>query len=134
MNVLLDTHIILWALKDDPKLPKKAKDLIDDLDNRLFYSTAAIWEVEIKHQARPNDVKISGRELSELCKQAGYEMLPILDAHVSTLETLKRQRSLPSHNDPFDRIMLAQAKSEGLFFVTADTLIPQYNESCVIFV
>ena len=49
MNVLLDTHIILWALKDDPKLPKKAKDIIDDLDNRVFYSTAAIWEVEIKH-------------------------------------------------------------------------------------
>ena len=132
MNVLLDTHIILWALKDDPKLPKKAKDIIDDLDNRVFYSTAAIWEVEIKHQARPSDIKISGHELSELCIQAGYEMLPILDAHVCALETLYRQRNLPSHNDPFDRIMLAQAKSEGLFLVTADALIPQYNEGCVI--
>ena len=132
MNLLLDTHIVLWALKDDPKLPQKAKDLINNLNNRLFYSAAVIWEVEIKHQARPYEMKISGADLSDLCKKAGYEVLPILEPHVCALETLNRPRSLQAHNDPFDLIILAQAKIEGLYFVTADSLIPQYNENCII--
>ena len=132
MNILLDTHIILWALKDDSQLPAKAREIIDDLDNRIFYSTASIWEVEIKHHARPEKIKISGAELSELCQKAGFEMLPIVDEHVKALASLKRPDDAPAHNDPFDRIMLSQAKSEGMRFVTHDSLIPQYNEENVI--
>ena len=132
MNVLLDTHIILWALKSDLQLPTKAKDIINDMGNNIFYSTAAIWEIEIKHNARPDKIKISGEELSELCRMAGYEMLPIMDGHVKTLGSLTRPKNVPEHNDPFDRIMLAQAKSEGFKFLTHDSLIPQYNEGCVI--
>ena len=132
MNVLLDTHIILWALKNDPQLPAKAKNVIDDLGNNIFYSTAAIWEIEIKHNARPDKIKINGEELSELCRKAGYEMLPIMDGHVKALAGLKRPADAPTHNDPFDKIMLAQAKSEGFSFLTHDSLILQYNEACVI--
>lgn len=132
MNILLDTHIILWAIKNDPKLPVKARDVIDDLRNNIFYSTAAIWEIEIKHNARPDKIKISGEELSELCRKAGYKMVPIMDGHVKVLSGHRRPADAPAHNDPFDRIMLAQAKSEGFSFLTHDSLISQYNEACII--
>ena len=66
MKLLLDTHILLWALNDNPKLPKKAKDLILEDDNEIYYSTASVWEITIKHMAKPERIKISGKEMSDL--------------------------------------------------------------------
>ena len=54
MNLLLDTHILIWALNDDPRLPKKAKDMILDADNAVYYSSISIWEVSIKHIKKPD--------------------------------------------------------------------------------
>ena len=66
------------------------------------------------------------------CEENGYFVLPILNKHVSALETLKRLENAPRHNDPFDKIMIAQAKTEGLMFLTHDSLIPYYNEPFII--
>ena len=132
MKLLLDTHIILWTLNDNPKLPKRAKEMILDGQNEIFYSTASVWEVTIKHMAEPDKIKISGEELSKLCRKMGYHMLPIADSHVRELETLFFHGQHQKHNDPFDRIMIAQAKAEGLMFVTHDSKIPLYCETCVI--
>ncbi len=71
---------------------------------------------------------------AEECDKHGYCVLPIENKHVSALATLKRGEDAPAHNDPFDRIMLAQAKAEDMAFVTHDSLIPFYNEDCIIFV
>lgn len=131
-QLLLDTHILLWAISDDSRLPKRARDLITDMENSLFYSTASIWEISIKHAIKPDKMKISGSELAKKAQSLGCTMLPINDSHVKSLETLHREKTELPHNDPFDRIMLAQAKSEGLLFITHDTLISGYNEPCVI--
>ena len=132
MKVLLDTHIILWFLANDSRLPDKAKQIILDERNEILYSTASVWEIAIKHMANPGKMRINGSKFADGCHQVGFKMIPIIDSHVAALETLKRPDDAPHHKDPFDRIMIAQAKAEGLKFVTHDALLPYYNESCLL--
>lgn len=134
MKLLLDTHIILWALDDNPKLTEQTRDLILNRENDIYYSSASIWETTIKYMAKPDKICISGSKMSDLCREMGYRMLPIMDEHIKALETLVYHNRYQAHNDPFDRIMLAQAKADGLEFVTHDSKIPFYEESCVIVV
>lgn len=132
MKVLIDTHIAIWAVLNDPKLPSKAKDIILDKENDIFYSTASVWEITIKHMLHPNKLRMNGNLLEKGCEENGYLVLAILNKHVSALETLKRSENAPRHNDPFDRIMVAQAKAEGFMFLTHDSLIPYYDEPFII--
>lgn len=132
MKVLIDTHIAIWAVLNNPKLPKQAKDIILDKENDIFYSTASVWEITIKHILHPDRLRINGSLLEKGCEENGYFVLPILNKHVSALETLKRLENAPRHNGPFDKIMIAQAKTEGLMFLTHDSLIPYYNEPFII--
>lgn len=134
MKVLLDTYIILWALTDNEKLPQKAKMIISRKDNEIYYSTASIWEVTIKHMNHPEHMLISGRQMSDYCQKAKYHMLPVLDEHVYALEGLRRKEDAPRHKDPFDCIMIAQTKAEKMIFVTHDSFLPDYMEECVVFV
>lgn len=134
MKVLLDTHILLWALTDDKKLPDKARSMILSEGNDIYYSTASVWEVSIKHTIHPEQMPLSGRHLSDYCQLAGYSMLSVRDEHVYALETIRRAVDAPKHNDPFDRIMIAQAKAEDMLFVTHDALLPYYSEKCIAFV
>ena len=132
MKVLLDTHIILWTLENNTKLSEKAREIIENERNQIYYSTAFVWEIAIKHMAHPEKMRIDGQGFSEKCMKSGFEMLPVYDRHVYGLETLTRPGDAPPHNDPFDRIMLSQAKVDELKFITHDSLIPYYNEECVL--
>ncbi len=132
MKLLLDTHIILWALDDNPRLPALARSLIVDSENEIYYSSASVWETTIKYMAKPDKIHINGSKLSDFCRRMGYRMLPITDNHVKALETLTYHNQEKAHNDPFDRIMIAQAKAENLRFVTHDSKISFYEEACVM--
>ena len=132
MRILLDTHIAVWAVLNAPKLPDKARQMILDEENEIFYSTASVWEITIKHMLHPDKIRMSGNILEKGCEDNGYIVLPILNDHVSYLETLRRPQNAPKHNDPFDRIMVAQAKAEKLMFLTHDSLIPYYKEPFII--
>ena len=133
MNILLDTHILLWALTGDEKLPDSVVSMLEDISgNTVFYSIASVWETEIKNSL--GKLPISGRELSEYCRQAGFMLLPIREEHIFTISTLAREPEQPRHNDPFDRIMLAQAKKEQYKFITHDALIAGYREECIEYV
>lgn len=134
MNLLLDTHILIWALNDDSRLPSKAKDMILNGDNTIYYSCVSVWEVSIKHSSHPDNVEFTGKELSHYCREAGYNPLIIRDEHVFALETLGTADNAPPHHDPFDRLLIAQAKTENLTFVTHDSLLSNYNERCVMIV
>lgn len=127
---MLDTHVLLWTLARDAKLPQQAIDLIIDKNHKIYYSIVSIWEVEIKNSL--GKIAVTGEELSGYCKESGFELMQMKEAHIFKLKTLKREESAPKHNDPFDRIMLAQAKEEGCKFLTHDWLLPFYGESCVI--
>ena len=132
MNLLLDTRILLWALTEDPRLPEKAKELILDENNAIYYSTVSVWEIAIKHANHPDNVTLTGKELAQYCDEAGYLSLEMRNKHVFSLEGITRQEGAPPHHDPFDRMLIAQAKEENMSFVTHDALLPYYNEKCII--
>jgi PIN domain nuclease of toxin-antitoxin system len=128
MNILLDTNISLWSLTNDPRLPPEARDLISKEDNRIFWSVASMWEVAIKRSIKPEKMPVYGIEYMHYCEQAGYECLSVRDRHVVVLE------SLPSlHNDPFDRILVSQALSEGMTFLTHDSVLGGYGKEVLVY-
>lgn len=129
-ELLLDTHIVLWMILGDERLSQKARDLIKQSIGSIYYSIASMWEVQIKHAL--GKLPISGVEFMHYCEQSGYHKLPIDDLHVVELANLVRDESAPPHNDPFDKIMLSQAKAEGFTFLTHDPFFRGYNEPCVV--
>ena len=129
-EILLDTHMILWAMLDDPKLNDKMRNIILDPNNTIYYSIASMWEVQIKYDIKK--MPISGIEFMHYCEQSGYHKLPIDDLHVVELAGLVRDEAAPYHNDPFDRILISQAKAEGFTFLTHDFLLRGYNEPCLV--
>ena len=132
MNLLLDTHVLIWALNEDQRLSEKARELILDPDNAIYYSSVSIWEVAIKHAIHPENVIFTGKELSQYCQEAGFLPVEMRDRHVFALETITRADDAPPHHDPFDCILIAQAKAENMSFLTHDSLLPYYNEMCII--
>lgn len=134
MKLLLDTHILLWALQDSPELPAQARLLIADEANAVFYSVASLWEVQIKHAAHPDLMQVDAGRLSELCKQGGYEPLSISEKAVLLLDALCCESGSPAHKDPFGRIMICQAKAAGMVFLTHDALLRAYGESCILYI
>ncbi|MCR4579727.1 MAG: type II toxin-antitoxin system VapC family toxin [Treponema sp.] len=129
-QLLLDTHIILWMIMGDERLSQKARDLIKENLGSIYYSIASMWEVQIKYALKK--LPISGIEFMHYCEQSGYHKLTIDDSHVIELAGLKRDESAPAHNDPFDRILLSQAKAEGFTFLTHDPFFRAYNEPCLV--
>ena len=129
-EILLDTHMILWAMSDDPKLNDKMRNIILDPNNTIYYSIASMWEVQIKYDIKK--MPISGIEFMHYCEQSGYHKLPVDDLHVVELAGLVRDEAAPYHNDPFDRILISQAKAEGFTFLTHDSLLRGYNEPCLV--
>lgn len=132
MNIILDTHILLWTLADDPKLPQEAREMIEDTDNDIYFSIISEWEIEIKHILHADQMSLSGKELSGYCRQSGFRMLGLGEKDISMLHTLNRPDSAPRHKDPFDRMLICQAKSNGFVLLTHDRLLKDYAEPCVV--
>lgn len=129
MKILLDTHILLWALVWDDKLPDDVLTEINNPENEIYYSVASIWELTIKHVKNPKIMPVSGEQLATLCDQFGYLRLPLLNDHIYLLSSLHSDSK--AHNDPFDRILICQAKAEEMTFITHDAILSSYNEPCV---
>lgn len=134
MKILLDTHIAIWALLDSEELSDEARTMLLDKENDIYYSTASIWEITIKHMIHPETFLYSGKQLEKGCEENGFISLPIYNKHCEELEGLSRPKEAPPHKDPFDRILIAQAKAENLIFMTHDTLLTYYNEECILLV
>ena len=101
---------------DDPRLPATARGLIADPANDIVTSAANIWEIAIKHalaRGSPNDMPVSAHKALDLFRASGYEVLDIMPPHVLMLETLP-----PLHGDPFDRMLVAQAMTDGMTLVS----------------
>jgi PIN domain nuclease of toxin-antitoxin system len=130
LRLLLDTHIALWAIAGDPKLPPKARALISDAANFVAVSAASVWEIAIKHalaRGRQNDMPISGTQALKYFRAAGYELLPVTATHAAAVERLRAR-----HNDPFDRLLVAQALSEPLTLLTHDKKMADYSEAVIL--
>ena len=120
MNVLLDTHLILWSVSDPKLLSKKTREYITNADT-IYVSAASIWEMCIKIQLNKLQLDLSMfvQELGNI----GVQPLAISWQHAQLT------RNLPLlHKDPFDRMLIAQAMSEPLTLLTNDAMLPQYSE------
>ena len=134
MKILLDTHIALWAIAGTDKLSLEIIKLLESRNNEVFYSIASVWEVAIKHKIRPEQMPVPEEEFVKLCHKTGFVQLPIKNEHIFLLKTLERPTIAPKHNDPFDRLLIAQAKYENLKLVTHDSLIQGYKENCIMYI
>ena len=130
MRLLLDTHIALWAVAGDPRLPTRGVDLIADPVNEVFVSVASLWEIAIKHalaRGGPNDMPIPAREALGYFRSAGYRPLDIAPEHAVAVERLPFL-----HADPFDRILVAQALAVPLRLLTHDARVAAYSDSIIV--
>jgi PIN domain nuclease of toxin-antitoxin system len=121
LKLLLDTHLLLWAAGQPQYLSKTARSLIDDAENELLFSVASLWEVAIKSMLGRTDFHIDPKLLRRGLLDNGYTELPITSAHAVAVTSLP-----PIHKDPFDRLIVAQAMTEGITLVTSDQIISEY--------
>ncbi|MBI2375567.1 MAG: type II toxin-antitoxin system VapC family toxin [Deltaproteobacteria bacterium] len=127
MRLLLDTHVALWAIAADRRLPRSARDLIRDSENDVYVSAATVWEISIKHALGTGRMPISGAAAHDYFEDAGYISVPISSTHASAVEGLPR-----IHGDPFDRIIVAQSIVEPFRLVTHDETVASYHPSIIL--
>lgn len=133
MKILLDTHILIWFHSQDAELSEKAWKILLDTENEIFYSSINIWETQIKYLKHGNEINFSGDELNEISIRAGLQCLHVKPEHCIKLKGLVYSANAPhQHKDPFDRMLICQAKSENMLLMTHDSLIPYYNEPCIL--
>jgi len=123
MNLLLDTHVVLWWLDDAPMLSKKTKTLIADPQNLVFVSAAVIWEITIKQALGKLEIPDNFRRVLD---RQPFEFLDITVDHAYAVASLPLH-----HRDPFDRMLVAQAKVEGMTLLSRDARLKQYSISFI---
>jgi len=121
VKLLLDTPLLLWAAGHPDRLSQAARQLIEDEQNELIFSTASLWEVVIKRRLGRESFKLDPRLLRRGLLDNGYGELPISSEHVVAIDTLP-----PIHKDPFDRVLVAQALVEGITLLTTDAVVAGY--------
>jgi PIN domain nuclease of toxin-antitoxin system len=126
MELLLDTHALIWFFNGDKQLPEKSVELIKNLDIRCHVSIASIWEIAIKLSLKKLELNESFEEISKNMRLYEIELLPITFEHIQKLLTLEF-----FHNDPFDRIIISQGLVENLTIVTKDENFPKYSVKTV---
>jgi len=126
LNLLLDTHVALWAITDSPKLPPKARELIASPKTNVWISAASIWEIAIKHALGRGDMPISAQDARRYFSESGYRLLAIEAEHALAVEDLPTH-----HGDPFDRILVAQALMEPMRLMTHDAMVALYSDTII---
>lgn len=126
MNLLLDTHVALWAITDSPKLSVMARELISLPRTNVWISAASIWEITIKHALGRGDMPISGKEAWRYFSESGYRHLAVEPEHAVAVEDLPAH-----HHDPFDRILVAQALVEPMRLMTHDAQVALYSDTII---
>jgi PIN domain nuclease of toxin-antitoxin system len=121
VKLLLDTQVLLWAAGNSKRLTASARKLLNAPGNDLWFSAVSLWEITIKNSLGRKDFRVEPRVLRRGLLDNGYTELAITSQHAVSVE------GLPDiHRDPFDRLLLAQALSEGITLVTADALLATY--------
>lgn len=127
MRLLLDTHVALWAITDDRRLPSSARAMIASAANAVHVSAVSVWEIGIKHARYPRDMPVSASDALDWFRESGYLMLDVTSDHAAQVE------SLPDlHADPFDRMLVAQAVAEPLRLLTHDAAVARYSDTIIL--
>jgi PIN domain nuclease of toxin-antitoxin system len=123
VRLLVDTHLLLWATARSRRLPREARRLLEDPANEVFFSAASLWEIVVKMALRRSDFKVDVGLLRPALAEMGFAELPVTGAHAESLARLP-----PVHNDPFDRMLVAQSLAEPLVLLTNDGVLAAYGD------
>ena len=126
MNLLLDTHVALWAITDSPRLSTRARELIVAPRSTIWISAATVWEITIKHSLGRGDMPVSGQDALRYFRDSGYRLLALDAEHAAAIADLP-----PHHQDPFDRLLVAQALTEPMRLLTHDPIVARYSDSII---
>ena len=121
MNYLLDTHILLWTLVDPDKVPGPMRRLLEDRANRVWFSAVSIWEIAIKHSLGGDDFPVEPATIWKAARETGLEELAVTAEHAVGVDTLPWL-----NRDPFDRLLVAQARADGMQLLSMDPDIKAY--------
>jgi PIN domain nuclease of toxin-antitoxin system len=123
VRILLDTHILMWALIEPNRLPPIIRSKLEDPSHEVIFSVASIWEIAIKAGLGKSDFRVALDEIVETAHESGFVELPI------NVRAALRVQTLPHHHrDPFDRLLVAQAMCEPAVLYTADPQLAAYSE------
>lgn len=122
MNLLVDTHVLIWFITDSEKLPSRTKQIIESNTNNCFVSIATFWEIAIKNSIGRLELNTELEKIFQIIEDTGFEILPI-----TTKQILQNASLEFYHQDPFDRIIIAQAITEKLSIVTKDSQFDAYK-------
>ena len=131
VNILLDTHFVLWFAHGDERLPANLRKMIEDPSNGVFASEVSVLEIAIKHAKNPTAMPYSGEDFVSLCKEGCIGLRPLTLEAILAYGTLAFDKVGDLHKDPFDRLLISQAKTERLTFATHDRLLALYSEPSV---
>jgi len=123
VRILLDTHILIWMLENSSFLSQRIRDLFADLNVELNYSSVSVAEIAVKHKIHPEQMPLSGEEAAKAFSMLGCSALNFDLHHAAAMDNLPLL-----HRDPFDRMLLAQAKAEGMKVVSHDNRFPSYGD------
>ncbi len=124
MNILIDTHVLLWLNQDEGQLPSRVRDLLSDSNHQINYSVVSLWEIAIKMRSGKLNLAATLSEFAiAQTHRVGLRELEVTAKHILSLHSLPHP--LP-HNDPFDHLLIAQALSEGLTLVSKDRRFRAY--------
>jgi len=123
MRVLLDTHLLLWASARSRRLPKEARRILENPRNEVHFSAVSLWEIAIKLGLRRSDFRADLSLLRPALSEMGFVELPVTGVHAERLVDVA-----PIHQDPFDRMLVAQSLSEPLILLTNDDALEAYGE------
>ncbi len=126
MDLLLDTHTLIWFLNGDDMLSKKAKSAIEDAENVKIVSIASIWEIAIKISLGKFKFPKGFKQFLDMIEDNGFEILPITFEHAIELSTLEFL-----HRDPFDRLLISQCLADDLIIVSKDDTIKSYKVNTI---
>jgi PIN domain nuclease of toxin-antitoxin system len=123
MKFILDTHILIWALAEPEKLQPKVRRKIETTANEILFSSASLWEIAIKSSLKKNNFEVGAERILRESERVGFLELPVFSRATILIETLHHY-----HQDPFDRLLVAQAISESARLITADSKLVPYSD------
>jgi PIN domain nuclease of toxin-antitoxin system len=126
VKLLLDTHVLLWWLDDNPRLRPGARAAIADPNVTVLVSVASGWELSLKYRLGKNAEL--GSAIMHQAAEQGFQLVGVKREHLAALEYLPR---VNGHGDPFDLLLLAQAAVEDASLMTADSMMPEYGIRCI---
>lgn len=132
MDYLLDTHLVYWSLYKKEKLPKEIVDIVEDERNNIYMSAMSVWEISTNHIRNPKVTTVSGTNFFNDCVSNNFLIVPLLAKEIVDYEEIQVKKRKPFRKDPYDRMLVAQARHLNYMFCTCDKAMECYDDPHIL--